>query len=683
VLESVRTVSLNQPDGSGRLLPRVSGLAYGGDYNPEQWPEHVWAEDVALMREAGVTLITLGVFSWAWLEQTEGVYTFDRMDRVIEGLHAAGIAVDLATPTASPPPWFSHAYPESQPVDRDGHRLTYGSRQAICPSSATYRQAALRIAEQLGRRYGGHPAVAMWHVHNEYACHNAHCYCDASAEAFRTWLRRRYDGIDALNEAWGTAFWSQTYTDWAQVQPPRATPTSSNPGQVLDWRRFSSDEHLAGFIEQRDLLHQLSPGVPVTTNLMPGSDMLDHWAWAAEMTGSHRVVSSDHYLIGDEPRHPAAQIAYAADLSRSLAGGSWLLMEHSTSAVNWQPRNIAKLPGQLRRDSLNHVARGSEGAMFFQWRASRAGSEKWHSAMLPHAGTESKIWREVVQLGADLRALAEVDGARTDAPVAVLLDFSSAWAQEAANQPSTDMTAFAEIGRWHAALWRAGLTADLAPPTGDLSGYRVVVAPSLYLVDEAGAANLRRYVDGGGTLVVGPYSGLVDQHDRLWPAPLPGALADLLGVRVEEFYPLRAGESVELDDGSTGQVWTEAIHAVDADVIRRYADGPLAGGAAVTRRDGRIWYASTRLADEPLRELLAGIADQAGARPAVDAPDGIEAVRRRHPDGRSYLFLFNHGTGPSRVDARGTDLLTGTVWSDPVQVPAGAAVVLREERAGH
>ncbi|ROT31478.1 beta-galactosidase [Micromonospora sp. HM5-17] len=696
----------------GRLVPKVSGLSYGGDYNPEQWPEEVWPQDVALMREAGVNLVTVAVFGWAWLEPAPGAYTFDRLDRIMDGLHAGGIRVCLATATASPPPWFSYAHPETLPVDADGRRLTYGSRQAICPSSPVYRQAALALTEQLARRYHDHPALALWHVHNEYACHNAYCYCDTSAAAFRDWLQRRYGDLDALNAAWGTAFWSQTYTDWAQVQPPRATPTSKNPGQVLDFRRFSSAEHLANFVAERDVLHALAPGIPVTTNLMTGSCVdLDYWAWGREMTGPDRLVSNDHYILAEHPLEPPAQIAFAADLARSLAGGPWLLMEHSTSAVNWQPRNLAKPPGQLIRDSLAHVARGSEGALYFQWRASRAGSEKWHSAMVPHAGTESKIWREVVTLGGHLRALAEVEGARTEAEVAVLLDYASVWAQEAPNQPSVDMVAFAEIQRWHAALWRAGITADLAPPDGDLGRYRLVVAPALYLMDDDATANLTGYVAAGGTLVVGPYSGLVDAYDRVRPAPLPGALADLLGIRVEEFFPLPAGGTVRLvaagvpdpadatdrpgagrpgptevagllGADATAAVWTEQLAAPGAEVLARYADGPVAGAPALTRRTdagGPAWYLGTRPDDATLGRLLAGIAAAAGVRPVVPPVPGVEAVRRRHPDGRSYLFLLNHGDQPAEVAAAGTDLLTGDHHAGSARIPARGVVVLAED----
>jgi beta-galactosidase len=634
------------------------------------------------MREACVNLVTVGVFAWAWLEPAEGTYDFAWLDRVLDGLHGGGIQVDLATATASPPPWFSAAYPHTLPVDRAGRRLAYGSRQAYCPSAPEYRQAAARLVERLATRYADHPALALWHVNNEYGCHVARCYCDVSAAAFRAWLRKRYADLDGLNTAWGTAFWSQRYTDWAQVQPPRATPTIPNPTQALDFRRFSSDELLSCFVAERDLLHRLTPDVPVTTNLMPGFTGLDHWQWAREMTGPRRLVSSDHYILADSPFEPPAQVAYAADWTRSLAGGSWLLMEHSTSAVNWQPRNLAKPAGQLIRDSLGHVARGSEGDMFFQWRASRAGAEKWHSGMVPHAGTDSKVWREVVTLGRHLAALAEVASARTEAPVALLLDYPSGWAQEAPAQPSGDMTAFAEIRRWHAALWRAGFTADLAHPGADLSAYRAVFAPALYALTDQAAANLAGYVAGGGTLVVGPYSGVVDEHDHVRPPPLPGALSGLLNVTVEEFFPLPAGTAVHLDDGTAASVWTEAAAAVDAEVLIRYADGPVPGGPAVIRhRDdaGTTWYLTTRPADEPLRDLLARAATEAGAAPTLAAvPAGVEAVRRRRSDGTGYLFLFNHSAAAAEVDAAGVDLLTGASWPGPTTVEAGGVVVLRE-----
>jgi beta-galactosidase len=662
-----------------RLVPRVAGLCYGGDYNPEQWPEHVWAEDAKLMREAGVNLATVGVFAWSMLEPSEGVYEFGWLDRVLDVLHGAGVTVDLATPTAAPPPWFSYQYPDTLPVNVDGRRVSHGSRQAFCPSSPVYRKAALALVERLAQRYAGHPALAMWHVHNEYGGLNPRCYCAASGEAFRSWLQARYSDLDELNEAWGTTFWSQRYSAWEQVEPPRTSTTGAcSPSRVLDFQRFCSDALLALYVAERDLLRRLSPDVPITTNLMVTGNFgsLDYWRWAPELD----LIATDHYIVPGDPIEPAAQVAYGADRSRSLAGGApWLLMEHSTSSLSWRPRNFAKPPGQLLRNSLSHVARGSEGVNFFQWRASRFGAEKWHSAMLPHSGTDTKIWREVVTLGGYLQRLAEIDGSVVRADVALLLDHTSAWAAEAPDQPSVDMTTHFEIRRWHAALWRSGVLADVLHPGADLTSYRLVLAPALYLMDDAAAANLTRYVEGGGTLVVGPYSGIVDEHDHVRLGGYPGALRDLLGVRVSEFFPLPLDGTVALGNGWTGTIWTEHARAETATVVTSYADGPVAGCPAVTRHPvgtGTAWYLGTRLTDPDLATLLRS----AGASPLLpEAPPGLEAVRRQHADGRSYLFFINHGTADATVAATGTDLLTGTDRpTAPVTVPAGGIVVLRE-----
>ncbi|WP_327004524.1 beta-galactosidase [Dactylosporangium sp. NBC_01737] len=658
--------------------PRTGRLCFGADYNPEQWPASVWREDVALMRDAGVTMATVGVFSWAWLEPSPGRYEFGWLDEVLDLLGDNGIAVDLATATASPPPWLSQAHPEVLPVDRDGRRLSFGSRQAYCPSSPWYRTAALSLVERLAERYREHPALAMWHVNNEYGCHVTHCYCDASAAAFRDWLTARYDkDLDALNAAWGTAFWSQRYSDWAQVQPPRATPSFSNPTQELDFRRFSSDALLALFTAERDILHRLTPQIPVTTNFMAGIfDRLDYWRWAPQTD----VVSTDHYLTAAEPDNYLG-LAYAADLTRSLAGGEWLLMEHSTSAVNWQPRNAAKRPGEMVRNSLSHVARGSQGAMYFQWRASRAGAEKWHSAMLPHAGTDSAVWRDVVALGGHLAALAPVLGSGVDAPVALLHDYQSFWAEAHPAQPSDDMAPEAEIRRWHAALLRLGVTADLAHPGAPLGRYRAVFVPSLYLISDADAANLAAYAQGGGTVLVGPYSGVVDEHDQVRLGGYPGAFGNLLGVRIEEYFPLLAGESVALDDRTRGTVWTERGRTTGAEILARYADGPLAGAPALTR-NGRAWYVGTRLADPDLGRLLATVCAEAGvAAPVPDPPPGLEVVRRSAPDGSAYLFLLNHSGAEAGLELAGTDLLTGT-HHDTVRVPGGGVVVLATDGPG-
>lgn len=644
-------------------------IGYGGDWNPEQWPEEVWAEDVALMREAGVNQVSVGIFSWSMLEPAEGRFEFGWLDRVMDLLAADGIGAFLATPTASPPPWFGHTYPEALPVDADGRRLHHGSRQGFCPSSPIYLDKALRVVEKLGERYREHPALRMWHVHNEYGCHNARCYCDASAEAFRDWLRGRHGTLDALNEAWGTAFWSQRYSSWEQILPPRATPSFPNPGQQLDFRRFSSDALLALYRAERDLLARLAPDVPATTNLMAGAHWnMDCWSFAREVD----VVSTDHYLIGPDPH---IDLAFAADYARSLGGGRpWLLMEHSTSAVNWQPVNRAKRPGELRRNSVQHFARGADAIMFFQWRASRAGAEKWHSGMVPHAGTGTKIWREVTGLGALLKAVAEVAGSTVRADVAILLDHASVWAQDHPAQPTEELKPVDVIKSWHAALWKQGVTCDVVHPEADLSGYRLVLAPALYLVSDRGAANLERFVAAGGTALVGPYSGVVDEHDRVRLGGYPGAWRDLLGVTVEEFFPLEPGETVRLSGGGTGSVWSETARATTAKVVDTYETGE----PAWTRNawgDGTAHYLTTVLSGDDLAAVLRTVCAEAGV--GGTATPGVELVRRAHQDGRAYLFAINHTAADAVVEATGTDLVTGEAATGELTVPAGEVRILR------
>ncbi|RLP85888.1 beta-galactosidase [Micromonospora sp. BL4] len=656
------------------------GIYFGGDYNPEQWPEQTWSEDVELMRRAGVNLVSVGIFSWALLEPAPGRFEFGWLDRVLDLLHDGGIQVDLATATASPPPWLARAHPETLPRRADGAILWPGGRQAYCPSSPVFRDRSLKLVRAVAGRYAEHPAVVMWHVSNELGCHNVHCYCDVSAEAFRGWLRERYGDLDRLNDAWGTAFWSQRYGDWAEINPPRTAPTFANPTQQLDFLRFSSDEQRAQLRAERELLKTLVRQ-PVTTNFMIGTGIkhMDYHSWADDVD----LVSNDHYLTAADPQAHLG-LALSADHTRGVAGGDpWLLMEHSTSAVNWQPRNVAKLPGQLRRNSLAHVARGADGVLFFQWRASRAGAEKFHSALVPHAGPETKVFREVCQLGADLRALAEVRGSRVDADVAILFDWEAWWGVELDSHPSVDVRYADRLTALYGALWRAGVTADIVHPSADLSGYRLVLAPTLYLVRDADVDALRRFVQAGGTAAITYFSGIVDENDHIRLGGYPGAFRELLGVRTEEFFPLREGEQVRLDDDSTADVWTEWLHPEGAEVLAAYTDGPLPGVPALTRHPvgaGAAWYVGTRL-DEPATDrLVARLVDEAGVRPAAQAPTGVEVVRRRDGE-RSWLFAINHTESEVRLTVTGTELLTGTECAGELTVPAGEVAVVREDRA--
>ncbi|MDQ4024082.1 MAG: beta-galactosidase, partial [Actinomycetota bacterium] len=598
---------------------RIEGLGFGGDYNPEQWPQEIRLEDIELMREAGVNLLSVAIFSWATIEPREGELDWGWLDETMDRLHDAGIQVALATATASPPPWLTRKHPEILPQLADGTVLHQGGRQSYAVTHPVHRDYALRMTTRMAERYGDHPALALWHVDNEIGCHVPRDYSDAAAEAFRDWLRTRYGTVDALNEAWGTAFWSQRYGSFDDVLPPRTAPTFANPTQQLDFDRFSSDALLDYYRDLRDTLRAITPHVPTTTNLMLGTGTkgMDYFSWADDLD----VVANDHYTMAANPdRH--VELAFSADLSRGIAGSDpWILMEHSTSAVNWQPRNRGKLPGEMLRNSLQHVARGADSVMFFQWRASKAGAEKYHSAMVPHAGRDTDVWRDVVTLGRALRALGEVQGSRVRSRAALVLDWPAWWGAELDSHPTQSLQYMDQVRAWYRSLWRLGVTADVVPPSADLAGYDLVVVPTLYLVTDADAANVAAAAERGATVLVTYFSGVVDEHDHVRLGGYPGAFRDLLGVRTEEFCPLQEDETVRVSGGTLGagaeaDLWTEKTHVADGtEVVAAYDDGSLRGWPAVTRRtvgEGAAWYVGTRLAESAVDALARTVVAEAG-----------------------------------------------------------------------
>jgi beta-galactosidase len=653
-----------------RLHDQAPALAYGADYNPEQWPRSTWDDDIRAMQAAGVTIVSLAIFSWARLEPAEGEYDFGWLDEVMDLLHAGGIAVDLATATASPPPWLTAKHPEILPVDAHGATIWPGGRQHWRPTSPIFREHALRLVRTMARRYGGHPALAAWHISNELGCHNVYDFSDDAAAAFRTWLIERYGDLDALNAAWGTAFWSQHYSDWAQILPPRQAATHPNPTQQLDFKRFSSDALKDYLRAERDVLRELTPEIPATTNFMVMGEQkpMDYADWAAEVD----FVSNDHYV----QRGPRAQdeLSFSANLTGHIAGGRpWFLMEHSTSAVNWQPINVPKKPGELARDSLTHVAHGADAVCFFQWRQSKAGAEKYHSAMLPHAGTDSEVYRSVVRLGGMLRQLAPIAGtARTPARAAILFDWTSWWTSEQDSHPTDRLRYRKEALDWYSAFLDLGVRADVVPVGADFSGYDLVVAPVLHVVPEALAQRLRAYVDGGGHLVTTYFSGIVDEHDHVWLGGYPGPLRDLLGIRIEEFAPLGDDERAELDNGLTGTLWTDGITVTGegVEVLASYKGGT----PAITRRTagtGSAAYVSTRLGPSGLAPVLRDLLDRAGV--PGDLPAGLRGRVELAVRG-DFWFLINRTAEPVELTGLDGEVLHGTPG---LLEPRGVAVLRR------
>lgn len=665
-----------------KLLNKVPHVIYGGDYNPEQWPEEVWQEDARLMREAGVNLVSLGIFSWAKLEPRPGEYAFGWLDRIIDLLYENGVMVDLATATASPPPWLARLHPDSLPATEDGVTLYPGARQHYCPSSAAYRDNVRELVRRVADRYKDHPALAMWHVNNEYGCHVSECYCDVSAAHFREWLGERYGDLDSLNEAWGTAFWSQQYSDWEEILPPRTAPTFANPTQQLDFRRFSSDALLECFLLEKEILREATSDIPITTNFMGFFKPLDYWKWADH----EDVVSDDSY---PDPANPEAHIgaAMSRDLMRSLGGGPWVLMEQTTVRVNWRERNAPKKPGQMRLWSHQAIARGAEGVMFFQWRASKAGAEKFHSAMVPHVEPEqSRSWREVKQLGADLGQLDALLGSKGEAEIAILLDWENWWALELDSKPSAHVKMLDGLYFFYKPLFDANLPVDFAHPDADLSGYKIVLAPHLYMVSDRVVDNLTAFVSGGGTLLMSFFSGIVDENDHVRLGGYPASFREILGLYVEDFVPFSKGE-VNRMRTKVGEVyacarWADLVVAEGAEPLSTYESGFYAGIPAATRHeygDGIAYYLGTQPEEAYIAELLLQVCKEVYVEPSLTVPPGVEVVRRRG-EGESFLFVLNHSLKPQKVELLrfARDLLTGEELDYSLSLEPRGVAVLQE-----
>ena len=650
------------------LAGQQERIWYGGDYNPDQWPEEVWDDDVRLMKKAGVNLVSVGIFSWAKIETSEGVYDFDWLDRIIDKLGEAGIAVDLASATASPPMWLTQAHPEVLWKDYRGDVCQPGARQHWRPTSPVFCEYALKLCRAMAEHYKGNPYVVAWHVSNEYGCHNRFDYSEDAEHAFQQWCEERYGTIDAVNDAWGTAFWAQRMNDFSEIVPPRFIGDGNfmNPGKLLDFKRFSSDALKAFYIAERDTLAEITPDLPLTTNFMVSASgsVLDYDDWGDEVD----FVSNDHYFIPGEAH--LDELAFSASLVDGIARKDpWFLMEHSTSAVNWREINYRKEPGQLVRDSLAHVAMGADAVCYFQWRQSKAGAEKFHSAMVPHAGEDSAVFRDVCELGADLNKLSDegILGSRlAKSRVAVVFDYESEWATEHTATPTQHVHHVDEPLAWFRALADQGVTADVVPVRGAWDDYEMVVLPSVYLLSEETTRRVRDYVVGGGRLVVTYYTGISDEKDHVWLGGYPGSIRDVVGVRVEEFMPMGddftgVPDRLELSNGAVAHDIADVIGSVDgtATVLETFKDDPWTGmdGApaivAHTFGEGRSVYVGARLGRDGIALSLPEILDSLGMAEAGGNDGRVLHVEREGADGSRFVFSFNRTHETVRVPVEG------------------------------
>lgn len=677
-----------QPFAWPKLLTENGrGIAFGGDYNPDQWSEETWDDDVCLMKKAGVNTVALAIFSWDRIQPQENRWDFGWLDRIIDKLGKAGIATDLASATATAPLWLYESHPEVLPRDKYGHPVNAGSRQSWSPTSPVFKEYALTLCRKLAERYGTNPYVTAWHMGNEYGWNNREDYSDNALEAFRAWCRRKYGTIDALNQAWGTTFWGQEMNGFDEVLIPRFMGADSmvNPGQKLDFERFGNDMLLDFYKAERDAIAEICPDKPFTTNFMVSTDQccMDYADWANEVN----FVSNDHYFHEGGEMH-LDELACSDALMDSFAlGKPWYVMEHSTSAVQWKPLNMRKRKGETVRDSLAHVAMGADAINFFQWRASAFGAESFHSAMVPHAGEDTKLFRQVCELGETLQTLADagVQGSELErSDTAILFSAESEWATRSETLPSMKLNHWHDVRDWYRAFLDAGTRADIMPLKYDWSDYKTVVLPTVLMLSAVDTRRLADFVAAGGRVVVGYATGLIDENFHTWLGGYPGAgnglLRDMLGIRGEEFnilgsgvegepeaIRLGAGGEVALEDaaalnGATTRLWQNDVTVTGdrTQVLAMYAgeeadEWELDGMAAVTRNPygaGEAYFVGCDLDVADLTKLIRTyLAAPAQSQQSQANTDVLHTVRKS----ADAAFDFYLPRGKKEVELQGVE----------------------------
>jgi beta-galactosidase len=673
----------------------------GVAYYPEQWPEERWSTDARMMREAGLSLVRIGEFSWAKMEPDEGKYDWSWLDKVIETLSAEGLQVVLGTPTATPPAWLIQKHPDILPVDVYGHRRTFGSRRYYCSNNPVYHRYTSRIVQTLAERYGKNPAVIGWQLDNEFGCHDTtRCYCENCAAAFRVWLQKKYGSLDAFNQAWGGVFWSQTYNDWLQVSPPHLTVTEGNPSHVLDWYRFCSDSVAAYAQIQVDILRNLSPGKFITTNFMAAFPDFDHYkiaepldfvTWDSYPTGHAEVIAPNLYMPGETRPKVAYDVGdpyvtgFCHDLIRGLKNGlPFWVMEQQAGHINWADVNPAIRPDTVSLWTWHDLAAGADAVVYFSWRASRFAQEQYHSGLLHHDASVDIGYHEVVKMKDRQPLMRSIQGTRVQADAAILCDYNDLWALDL--QPhNRAITYWRHLFAYHRAFLRNGVPVDLVSVNTDLSCYKLVVAPSLVLADDTLPTHLTQYVTSGGTLVLGARCGFKTLTNIVTDQPLPGPFRKLIGATVEAWHSIPPDITYLMTNHEykllKAQVWAEGLSTQSARPVMSYTDGPLEGLAAVTidtAGQGRAVYAGVWPAESVVNSLVSWILPQAGVESLAILPEGVLVSRRG-----DFIFLLNFTDSPAiaRLNVTGlTDAFTGKPIEREVSIAARNVGVFRRQR---
>jgi len=662
-------------------------IYFGGDYTPEHFPKDVMEEDMRLMKKAAVNIATLNVFTWGQLQPNEETWTFQWLDEVMDTLAENGVYADLGTATASTPAWMAKKYPEILPVDEKGLHFYHGSRQCFNPNSPKYRELSAVLVRKLAERYKDHPALCMWHVNNELSHQVNYDFSEITTNKFRNWCKDKYGTCQNLNKTWGLHFWGNTIYQWDELMPPMRTAHQVNTSLLLEWKRFTNECYMEVAQYEIDILREVTPDVPITTNFLYEFKTLDYFAWA-EMID---FISVSSFPDPKTTNHPG-EAALSHDIMRGLKDQPFVLLEQAPSQLNWRLANVNKKPGVMRLWSHQGMAHGSDSFLFFQWRASVHGSEKFHSAMVPHSGENSRIFREMTELGNELPNLKEVVGSDVQADVAMVLDYNNWWTAEFTPGPTALLKYLENLQAYHYPLHEQNITTDIIPYDRDLSKYKVVIAPLLYMVKPGFAESIEKFVSDGGTFITTFFSGVVNEYDEVFRGGYPGPLSDVLGLKVEEFEAMKPyinnslvtnGSLPNVSGEFESRLWCDILQLGTARSLAEYGSDFFKGTPALTVNNfgkGKAYYVATLPSNEFMRPFLKQVCAEQAVTPVLQAPEKVEAVIRSNKDNK-YLFVMNHNYEAVEVtlpEGKHLDLLTQQPMEGTIKLDAVQSVILRK-----
>lgn len=653
---------------------KIKKIPYGGDYNPEQWSEEVWEEDMRMFHLAGIDIVTLNVFSWASLQSDETTYHFDKLDKIMNLVAENGLKVCLATSTGAHPAWMAKKYPDILRTEFNGMKRKFGGRHNSCPNSPTYQNYSVRLAGKLAERYKNYDNIVAWHISNEFG---GECYCENCEKAFRVWLKEKYKTIDELNRVWNTAFWGHTFYQWDEIVLPNLlsehfeVDRTMFQGISLDYRRFNSDSMLKCYQVEYEVIKKITPEISITTNLMGFYKYLDYQKWAKYMD----FVSWDNYPANDDT---SAQIAMNHEIMRGIKGGQpFVLMEQTPSVSNWLSYNTLKRPNVMRLWSYQAVAHGADAVMFFQMRRSIGACEKYHGAVIDHVGHEhTRVFSEITALGQELEQLGDRTlGSRIVAKVALVFDWDNWWAVEYSAGPSCELKYLDEVLNYYTALQEQNIMVDLIGVEDDLSQYDIVIAPVLYMTKGNYDERIRAFVKDGGTFVTTFFSGIVNENDLVITGGYPGNLRDILGIWVEEIDALPNGteNSFEYQRKTyPAKLLCDIMHLEGAKALSSYQEDFYQNTPVITEHSfgkGKAYYVGTRSNDGFYHDFIQKICEERAVKPVLNTPKGVEATKRVN-EKAEYLFLLNHSEESKRVslEEEYLEVLTGSTYQSGQEI---------------